>query len=89
MLLPCHPAFFGLFRDVRGLRIPTRFGSRSSFIELLDLNHHPLLRPGAMPKKISKAALNAVVGMMGEDFKMRASGAAGSDKEDELDDDEL
>ena len=57
--------------------------------ELLDPKHHPLLRPGAMPKKISKAALNAVVGMMEEDFGMGAPGAAGSDEEDELDDDEL
>ena len=57
--------------------------------EPLDPKHHPLLRPGAMPKKISKAALNAVVGMMEEDLGMAASGAAGSDEEDELDDDEL
>jgi len=55
--------------------------------EPLDPKHHPLLRPGAMPKKISKAALNAVVGMMEEEFGMTA--AAGGDEEDELDDDEL
>jgi len=55
--------------------------------EPLDPKHHPLLRPGAMPKKISKAALNAVVGMMEEGFGMAA--AAGGDEEDELDDDEL
>jgi len=55
--------------------------------EPLDPKHHPLLRPGAMPKKISKAALNAVVGMMEEEFGMAA--AAGGDEEDELDDDEL
>lgn len=55
--------------------------------ETLDPKHHPLLRPGAMPKNISKAALNAVVGMIEEDFGMTA--AAGGDEEDELDDDEL
>ena len=53
----------------------------------LDPKHHPLLRPGAMPKRVSKAVLNAVVGMVEEDFGMTA--AAGSDEEDELDDDEL
>ncbi|KAF9649284.1 hypothetical protein BDM02DRAFT_3260491 [Thelephora ganbajun] len=53
--------------------------------EPLDPKHHPLLRPGAMPKKISKAALNAVVGMMEDEFGMTAAG----DEEDELDDDEL
>ena len=57
--------------------------------EPLDPKHHPLLRPGAMPKKISKAALNTVVGMMEEDFGMKVAAAAGSDEEDELDDDEL
>jgi len=57
--------------------------------EALDPKHHPLLRPGAMPKKISKAALNAVVGMMEEEFGMTAADDAGGDEEDELDDDEL
>ena len=57
--------------------------------EPLDPKHHPLLRPGAMPKKISKAALNAVVGMMEEDFEVTVAATAGSDEEDELDDDEL
>ena len=57
--------------------------------EPLDPKHHPLLRPGAMPKKISKAALNAVVGMMEEEFGMTAADDAGGDEEDELDDDEL
>ena len=58
--------------------------------EPLDPKHHPLLRPGAMPKKISKAALNAVVGMMEEDLGMTAAAAGeGGDEEDELDDDEL
>ena len=54
--------------------------------EVLDPKHHPLLRPGAMPKKVSKAVLNAVVGMMEEDLGMAA---ARGDEEDELDDDEL
>ena len=58
--------------------------------EPLDPKHHPLLRPGAMPKKISKAVLNAVVGMVEEDFGMTAAGTeVGGDEEDELDDDEL
>ena len=57
--------------------------------ESLDPKHHPLLRLGAMSKKISKAMLNAVVEIMEEDFGTRVSGAAGSDEEDELDDDEL
>ena len=46
-------------------------------------------RHRAVPKKIGKAALNVVVRMMEEDFGMRAPGAAGSDEEDELDDEEL
>jgi hypothetical protein len=58
--------------------------------EPLDPKHHPLLRPGAMPKKISKAVLNAVVGMVEEDFGMTTAAAVtGGDEEDELDDDEL
>ena len=57
--------------------------------EPLDPKHHPLLRPGAMPKKISKAALNAVVGMMEENFGMSAAATDAGDEEDELDDDEL
>ncbi|KAF9789565.1 hypothetical protein BJ322DRAFT_1105422 [Thelephora terrestris] len=56
--------------------------------EPLDPKHHPLLRPGAMPKKVSKAVLNSVVGMVEQDFGMSAA-APGSDEEDELDDDEL
>ena len=55
--------------------------------EPLDPKHHPLLRPGAMPKNVSKAVLNAVVGMMEEDLGVPAG--AGGDEEDELDDDEL
>ena len=56
--------------------------------EPLDPKHHPLLRPGAMPKRVSKAVLNAVVGMVEEDFGMTNAAAVG-DEEDELDDDEL
>ena len=55
--------------------------------ETLDPKHHPLLRPGAMPKRVSKAVLNTVVGMVESDFGMTA--AVGSDEEDQLDDDEL
>lgn len=57
--------------------------------EPLDPKHHPLLRPGAMPKKVSKAVLNAVVGMVEEDFGMKAAATEEGDEEDELDDDEL
>jgi hypothetical protein len=53
----------------------------------MDPKHHPLLRPGAMPKRVSKTVLNTVAGMVGEEFGMTAHG--GSDEEDELDDDEL
>ena len=56
--------------------------------EVLDPKHHPLLRPGAMPKRVSKAVLNSVVGMVEQDLGMTAA-APGSDEEDELDDDEL
>jgi hypothetical protein len=56
--------------------------------ESFDPKHHPLLRPGAMPKRVSKAVLNAVVGMVEEEFGVTAGGAGG-DEEDELDDDEL
>lgn len=45
----------------------------------LQEQHHPLLRPGAMPR-MSKAAINAVVDMVNEDMM------AGSEEEDELDD---
>ncbi|KAH9912997.1 hypothetical protein B0H21DRAFT_879963 [Amylocystis lapponica] len=55
----------------------------------LDPEHHPLLRPGAMPR-MSRAALDAVVGMMEEDM-MGGGGramaeASESDEEDQLDD---
>lgn len=47
--------------------------------EELQEAHHPLLRPGAMPK-MSKATINAVVDMVNEDLM------GGSEEEDELDD---
>lgn len=59
--------------------------------EELDPAHHPLLRAGAMPK-MSKAALNAVVGMMEADLEMGVGkgGTRGVEseesEEDELDD---
>ncbi|KIK11712.1 hypothetical protein PISMIDRAFT_61871, partial [Pisolithus microcarpus 441] len=48
--------------------------------EELDVARHPLLRPGAMPK-MSKAAVNAVIDMVNEEF-----GCAGESEEDELQD---
>lgn len=48
----------------------------------LKREHHPLLRPGAMPK-MSKAAIDAVVGMVNDDLM----GDGISDGEDELMDD--
>ncbi|THG97201.1 hypothetical protein EW026_g4750 [Hermanssonia centrifuga] len=43
--------------------------------EMLDPKHHPLLRPGAMPR-MSKAAIEAAVGMVSED--LFGGGGAGS-----------
>ncbi|KAL1726236.1 histone chaperone Rttp106-like-domain-containing protein [Schizophyllum commune] len=54
----------------------------------LDERHHPLLRPGAMPK-MSRAAMDAVVGMVERDFAGADDGDGaedGEDEEDELDD---
>ncbi|KAI4523834.1 hypothetical protein K525DRAFT_245410 [Schizophyllum commune Loenen D] len=55
----------------------------------LDERHHPLLRPGAMPK-MSRAAMDAVVGMVERDFAGGADDGDGADEgeeeEDELDD---
>lgn len=59
--------------------------------EELDPKHHPLLRPGAMPR-MSRAAVEAVVGMVEQDMMgagRRGGAAAGEsdeDEEDELDD---
>ncbi|KAF8591718.1 hypothetical protein K439DRAFT_785263 [Ramaria rubella] len=55
--------------------------------EELDESNHPLLRPGAMPK-ISKAALNAVVGMMEQDL-MGSSSKIAQEAEQNEDVDEL
>ncbi|KAI6119095.1 hypothetical protein EV401DRAFT_1522578 [Pisolithus croceorrhizus] len=49
--------------------------------EEFDAARHPLLRPGAMPK-MSKAAVNAVIDMLNEDFE-----CARDSEEDELQDD--
>ncbi|OSD07299.1 hypothetical protein PYCCODRAFT_1430543 [Trametes coccinea BRFM310] len=56
--------------------------------EDLDPKHHPLLRPGAMPR-MSRAAVEAVVGMVEQDLMGTGRSAAqadDSDEEDELDD---
>ncbi|KAF9040108.1 histone chaperone Rttp106-like-domain-containing protein [Panaeolus papilionaceus] len=54
--------------------------------EPLDPRHHPLLRPGAMPK-ISKAALEMAVGIVENDFMGSNKDAQDEeDEEDELDD---
>ncbi|TBU52977.1 hypothetical protein BD310DRAFT_831056, partial [Dichomitus squalens] len=59
--------------------------------EGLDSKHHPLLRPGAMPR-MSRAAMEAVVGMVEQDMMgggRRGQAAAtdsDEDEEDELDD---
>ncbi|KAH9922427.1 uncharacterized protein B0H18DRAFT_1018313 [Fomitopsis serialis] len=47
----------------------------------LDPAHHPLLRPGAMPKRMSRAAMEMVVGMVEKDL---VGVAGGGDEEDEL-----
>ncbi|KAI5895466.1 uncharacterized protein SCHCODRAFT_02619495 [Schizophyllum commune H4-8] len=54
----------------------------------LDERHHPLLRPGAMPK-MSRAAMDAVVGMVERDLAGADDGDGaddGEEEEDELDD---
>lgn len=52
--------------------------------EELKPEHHPLLRPGAMPK-MSRAAMDMVVGMVEDDMMGGGSGEE-EDEEDELDD---
>lgn len=52
--------------------------------EELKPEHHPLLRPGAMPK-MSRAAMDMVVGMVEDDIMGCGSGED-EDEEDELDD---
>jgi hypothetical protein len=51
----------------------------------LRVENHPLLRPGAMPR-MSRAAIDAVVGMMEEDLADGHEGEASNGEEDELDD---
>ncbi|TBU49748.1 hypothetical protein BD309DRAFT_881446 [Dichomitus squalens] len=59
--------------------------------EELDPKHHPLLRPGAMPR-MSRAAMEAVVGMVEQDMMgggrrgQAAAADSDEDEEDELDD---
>ncbi|PPQ64900.1 hypothetical protein CVT24_008241 [Panaeolus cyanescens] len=54
--------------------------------EPLDPKHHPLLRPGAMPK-MSKAALEMAVGIVENDFiGSKRDSVEEEDEEDELDD---
>lgn len=52
--------------------------------EELDPRHHLLLRPGAMPSRVSKAVLNSVVGMVEEDMIGRFTGTNGVSDEDQL-----
>ncbi|PPQ94272.1 hypothetical protein CVT25_004928 [Psilocybe cyanescens] len=55
--------------------------------EVLDPAHHPLLRPGAIPKKMSKAALEMAVGVIEDAFV--GGGGQGADEEEEEEEDEL
>ena len=50
--------------------------------EELDETHHPLLRPGAMPRTVSKAVMSAVIDMVNDEF-----GDAAGSEEDELEED--
>ncbi|KAJ3479790.1 hypothetical protein NLI96_g8813 [Meripilus lineatus] len=52
-------------------------------VDSLDPKRHPLMRPGAVPR-MSKAAIEAAVGMVQEAFV----GPSGGDEEDEIDDEE-
>ncbi|OCH90089.1 hypothetical protein OBBRIDRAFT_793629, partial [Obba rivulosa] len=52
--------------------------------EELKPEHHPLLRPGAMPR-MSRAAMEAVVGMVEADMRGKAVPQDAEDSEDELD----
>ncbi|KAI0710144.1 hypothetical protein C8Q76DRAFT_624759 [Earliella scabrosa] len=53
----------------------------------LDPKHHPLLRPGAMPR-MSRAAVDAVVGMVTQDLLAGGSRSAAISVESDDDDDE-
>ncbi|KAH8830190.1 hypothetical protein DL96DRAFT_1678719 [Flagelloscypha sp. PMI_526] len=53
----------------------------------LDPSKHPLLRPGAMPKNISRAAVDMAVGLVEEDVVMGGPNEdGGEDEVDELED---
>ncbi|KAI0820489.1 hypothetical protein BC628DRAFT_1413043 [Trametes gibbosa] len=64
-------------------------GDEAEDEEALDPKHHPLLRPGAMPR-LSRAAVDAVVGMVEHDLmggaRKNAEADDESEEEDELDD---
>ncbi|KAF5345129.1 hypothetical protein D9757_013870 [Collybiopsis confluens] len=53
--------------------------------EKLRPKHHPLLRPGAMPK-MSRAAMDIVVDMVERDMVGHGTGQGGGEEQDELDD---
>lgn len=57
-------------------------------VDDFDPKHHPLMRPGAMPR-MSKAAMDTVVGMVQEVFMGPSGGGQESDVEDEDEEDEL
>jgi hypothetical protein len=59
-------------------------GSDDDEEEELDPAHHPLLRPGAMPKRVSKAVIDMVAGMVTDDM-LGGQEADQLDEEDELD----
>jgi Histone chaperone Rttp106-like len=62
--------------------------SEASKGEDLNAEHHPLLRPGAVPR-MSRAAMDAVVAMVEADFlgttRQQTADSANEDEEDELD----
>ena len=60
-------------------------GKEDEEVEELDPAHHPLLRPGAMPR-MSKAALQMAVGIVEDAF---TGGATKAEEEDDLEEDEL
>ncbi|KAG2125726.1 hypothetical protein DEU56DRAFT_903614 [Suillus clintonianus] len=73
-----HPGDGSEEEDNRGSDANGEESGEESEEELQEA-HHPLLRPGAMPR-MSKATINAVVDMVNEDLM------GGSEEEDELDD---
>ena len=58
-------------------------------VQELDPKHHPLLRPGAMPKKMSKAAKEAAVKIIEQAFVGGGSDGEDEDYEDEEQEDQL